>query len=215
MNGKIMDFFLLHLIYESYLLAILLIICYIDELICNRNKSIVFLNKYWFNIKTHLFSLDLFLSKSFLSVYSLRKELFGKPIVEISHEKTSIAFVMYTHKIAALTIWSLHTIQCRPKQSTKQCVIAKNTLFLSAQPSLLSSVWPVHNFSSFSSLASLRTSPTIEYVLNCTADYDKQHAFESCVYKNNSSSVKIILFEIFSWWFDVSQNVIETYGLYF
>jgi len=209
-----MDFFLLHLIYESYLLAILLIMCYIDELICNRNKSIVFLTNIDLILKHICFPLICFYQNHF-SQCTLRKELFGKPIVEISHEKTSIAFVMYTHKIAALTIWSLHTIQCRPKQSTKQCVIAKNTLFLSAQPSLLSSVWPVHNFSSFSSLASLRTSPTIEYVLNCTADYDKQHAFESCVYKNNSSSVKIILFEIFSWWFDVSQNVIETYGLYF
>ncbi|EGI62363.1 hypothetical protein G5I_09359 [Acromyrmex echinatior] len=35
--------------------------------------------------------------------------------------KDDIAFVMYTHKITALTIRSLHTIQCRPKQSTKQC----------------------------------------------------------------------------------------------
>lgn len=59
-------------------------------------------------------------------------------------------FVTYTHKIAALTVRSPQrerAIQCRPKQSTKQCVIAKNTLFLSAQPSLSSSsVWPVHDF---------------------------------------------------------------------
>ncbi|KYN13328.1 hypothetical protein ALC57_14341 [Trachymyrmex cornetzi] len=41
-------------------------------------------------------------------------------LLERNYLANLVAFVMYTHKIAALTIRSLHTIQCRPKQSTKQ-----------------------------------------------------------------------------------------------
>lgn len=77
-------------------------------------------------------------------------------LIKISRAIMTAAFVTYTHKFAALTIRGPQrerAIQCRPKQSTKQCVIAKNTLFLSAQPSLSSSsLWPVHDFSSFFSL---------------------------------------------------------------
>lgn len=148
------------------------------------------------------------------SVSLLKRNLIRQAYHLISLKVMIVAFVTYTPKIVALTVRSPqreHAIQCRPKQSTKQCVIAKNTLFLSAQSSLsFFSVWPVHDFSSSLLLLSalsrhqwVNTFWTVQLITT------NSNVFESCIYKNNFSFVKITLFKIFKiffWRFDIVQN---------